>query len=381
MTNIIYTIVVLGGIIGVVTYLIVKFKPSKKNRVKDLYSEGLDMMVLGQLHSAYNCFKTIIKDDTNNIPAYLKLGQVVRDGNNPQQALKIHKSLTLRKKMSVYEKLELHKNLSLDYYALNDFDKSIVETMAILETDKKNEWALEHLIKIHSKLNDWTKATEFLIRLHKVKNIDNPNEIGKFKIQEGRKLLKLNEFHHSRELFEEALSIDEKLYRAYLYIGNSYAKESDKIYTKSQDINPINTDNIEDQERYDELYSKARNLLSKAIAMWVQYIEYSSKDSGKIINSIKDALYALNRFDELEKILKKIIKNHPENIHALTHLADFYDHKGEDHNAFEILEKAKEKSPNSVFVKAMYVKLKLKKENLNDLSNKMDSLIQELGNL
>ena len=56
------------------------------------------MMVLGQLNSAYHCFKTIIQDDTNNIPAYLKLGQVVREAKNPKQALKIHKSLILRKK-------------------------------------------------------------------------------------------------------------------------------------------------------------------------------------------------------------------------------------------------------------------------------------------
>ena len=381
MSNIIYTIVVLGSIVGIVVYFVVKFKPSNKTRVKDLYSEGLDMMVLGQLHSAYNCFKTIIQDDTDNIPAYLKLGQVVREGNNPQQALKIHKSLTLRKKLSLYEKLELHKNLSLDYYALNDFDKSINESKSILNIDKQNEWALEHLIKIFRKSNDWSKATDYLIKLHKVKNIDNPNKIGKFKIQEGRKLLKLGEFHHSRELFEESLNIDESLYRAYLYIGNSYAKESDKIYTKSQAFNPVNNDSVDDKEKYDESFTKAKNMLGKAIAMWVQYIEHSSEDSGKIINSIKDALYALNRFDELEKILKQIIANHPENIHALTHLADFYDHKGEAQNAFDILEKAREKSPNSMFVKAMHIKFKLKKENLTDLSNNMDSLIQEIGNL
>ena len=381
MSNIIYTLVVLSCLIGIVTYLIIRFKPSRKTRVKDLYSEGLDMMVLGQLHSAYNCFKTIIQDDTDNIPAYLKLGQVVREGKNPQQALKIHKSLVLRKYLSVYEKLELHKNLSLDYYDLNDYEKSISESEEILNSDNKNEWALEHLIKIYKKLDNWSKATEYLIKLHKIKNIENSSEIGKFKIQEGRKLIKLENYDHSRQLFEEALSIDKNLFRAYLYIGNSYAKESDKIYTESQSFNPANTDNVDDKEKYEHSFTKAKNLLSKAIAMWVQYIEHTSIDSGKIINSIKDALYALNRFDDLEKILKKIIENHPENIHALTHLADFYDHKGETENAFEILERAKDKSPDSLFVKAMYLKLKLKKENLNDLSNKMDSLIQGIGNL
>ena len=261
--------------------------------------------------------------------------------------------------MSIYEKMELHKNLSLDYYALNKFDQSIDESKLILESDSKNEWALEHLIKIYKKLNDWSKATEYLLKLNKINNAENSNEVGKFKIQEGRQLLKLEEFSHSRELFKEALSIDESLFRAYLYIGNSYAKESDKIYTQSQSYNPVKTDNIEDQEKYEDSYTKAKNLLGKAITMWVQYIEHSSIDAGKIINSIKDALYALNRFDELEKILKNIIQSHPENIHALTHLADYYDHKGEVQNAFNVLEKAKEKSPESIFVKAMYIKLKL----------------------
>lgn len=362
-------------------YIYLKLKPGNKARVKDLYSEGLDMMVLGQLNSAYHCFKTIINDDTNNIPAYLKLGQVVREAKNPKQALKIHKSLILRKKISIYEKMELYKNLSLDYFYLKDYNNSILESEKILDLDKKNEWAIEHLIKIYRTINDWNKATIYLVKLHKIKNIDKPSEIGKYKIQEGRQLLKNNDFKSSRALFEESLNIDEKLHKAYLYIGNSYAKESDEIYSKSQDINPIKTDNMEHQDAYNELYDNAKQLLSKAIAMWVKYIENSTDDTGKIIGSIKDGLYALNRFDELESILKQIIAKHPENIHALTHLADFYDHKGEEQNSFELLEKAKEKSPNSIFVKAMYIKFKLKKENLIELSSKMDTLIQGIGKL
>ena len=41
----------------------------------------------------------VIDKDTNNIGAYIKLGQVVREGGNPKQALKIHKSLVLRKNL------------------------------------------------------------------------------------------------------------------------------------------------------------------------------------------------------------------------------------------------------------------------------------------
>ena len=39
------------------------------------------------------------------------MGQIVRESNNPRQALKIHNSVSLRKDLSKYEKIELHKNI------------------------------------------------------------------------------------------------------------------------------------------------------------------------------------------------------------------------------------------------------------------------------
>ena len=182
------------------------------------------MMVSGHLRAAYNAFKTIVQKDTENINAYLKLGQVVREGKNPEQALKIHKSLTLRKQLSLYAKLELHKNLALDYLALSSHHDSIAEAEKVLNLDKRNEWALEHLLNIHKSRDDWTKATENLVQLQKVRGIENSKEIGKYKIQEGKALLRVSDFPQARELFEEALNIDESLADAYFYIGNSYAQ-------------------------------------------------------------------------------------------------------------------------------------------------------------
>ena len=153
MNSTIFTLLILVIFVGGISYFLFQYKPRKKAQVKDLYSEGLDMMVSGHLRAAYNAFKTIVQKDTENINAYLKLGQVVREGKNPEQALKIHKSLTLRKQLSLYAKLELHKNLALDYLVLSRYHDSIAEAEKVLDLDKRNEWALEHLLNIHKSIS------------------------------------------------------------------------------------------------------------------------------------------------------------------------------------------------------------------------------------
>lgn len=378
MNSTIFTLLILAIVVGGIAYFLFQYKPRKKAQVKDLYSEGLDMMVSGHLRAAYNAFKTIVQKDTENINAYLKLGQVVREGKNPEHALKIHKSLTLRKQLSLYAKLELHKNLALDYLALSRHQDSIAEAEKVLDLDKRNEWALDHLLNIHKSRDDWAKATENLVKLQKVRGIENSKEIGKYKIQEGKTLLRTSDFPKARELFEEALNIDESLADAYFYIGNSYAQESEHAYKKAMNYDKGQVSPDVDSGYTDSL-NQAKQILSKAIPMWVQFGEMAPEKSGRMINRLKDALFALNRFDELEGILKRILENDPDNTDVISCLADYYDHKGETQNASDLLDTAVEKAPDSLLVKAMRVKLELKKNASTNLSSEMDAIIQGIS--
>ena len=95
------------------------------------------MMINGLQRSAYNNFKKIVEMDSENIKAYLKLGQVLRESGNVQKALKIHKGLQIRQNLTSYDLNELHKNLALDYFKLNKIDKAIEEALEILKFEIK----------------------------------------------------------------------------------------------------------------------------------------------------------------------------------------------------------------------------------------------------
>ena len=132
-----FSILILIPILGFAIYLLYykKLKPHKVNNIREIYAEGLDMLVSGKRIAAYKNFKSIINEDSNNIKAYLRLGQILREGGNAVKALKIHKSLLLRKKITVYEKIELYKNIAMNYYELDNFDKSILEADKILKIE------------------------------------------------------------------------------------------------------------------------------------------------------------------------------------------------------------------------------------------------------
>ena len=347
-----YLIVILCfSAIGFLFYYILKLRPSRKTGTKELYSEGLDMMINGLQRSAYNNFKKIVDLDSNNIKAYLRLGQVLRESGNPDKALKIHRGLTIRQNLTSYDLLELHKNIALNYFELKKIDKAIEETLKILKLDSKNTWAISKLMNFHMEINEWKKATEYLETLQRITKNSNPHKLGLFTIQQGRILLDQDKFNSARRKFEKALAIDSKLTSAYYFIAESFSKESDKYFNRAEKIDDQNSD------EYKKLFDQALSSLSNAIPMWIKYSKSKPKQSWMVIHLLKDALFALNRYDELEYILKEIIDKDDNNSEVIATLADMYAHKGDLDNALDIVNSSINKDSNSLIIKLIKLKL------------------------
>ncbi|SVB65196.1 uncharacterized protein METZ01_LOCUS218050, partial [marine metagenome] len=344
--------------VTVAVYLL-KLKPMKGTKVKDLYAEGLDLMITGRRKAAYKNFKDIIHQDSDNIKAYLRLGQVLREGGNPSQAIKIHRGLSHRRNLSHYEKVEMYKNLALDYYKTGNINAAINELHTLLKIEKYNEWALSQLSVFYRVQQDWKNAGEYFEKYQKVANKEDKHKLALYKIQEGRNLINDKKFADARRKFEDALNISSALGVAYYFIGNSYSSESETAYQKSLEIKTedksISDDKLEQMEQ-------AKDLLGKAIPMWIRYAELNPKQAWMVIHLLKDGLFALDRYSEFEDILKQILKNDSDNIEVIASLSEIYSHRGEDIEAIEFIDSALEQDPTSLIVKLIKMKLQAKKE-------------------
>ena len=361
--------------IGFGIYYYLALRPGSKSSLRESYSEGLDLLVSGQRKEAYQHFKSIVQHDSNNIKAYLKLGQVIREGGNPSHALKLHKNLRIRSKLSTFEKIELHKNLSLDYTALNKLTKAIKEVEKILTINRTNEWALSHLIDLYKKQEDWEKASDFLHQYQQITETQDSHLVALYKLQQGRVALKNKEFSKSRQMFEKCLEIDINLYTSYLFLGNSFADESEISYKMAIEIDEKEFQTPDEKQNYSEYVNNAKQQLSRAIPMWIKFSEYEPKQSWLVLPKIKDALFALNRFNEIEEVLKEILKRDTDNVDALSSLADFYNQKGAKEKAIGMIESAIEKQPNSLIANAIRLKLSSYKGDINQIRKDCDNLI------
>jgi len=246
----------------------------------------------------------------------------------------------------------------------------------LLKIEKNNEWAISQLITFYREQQDWEKAGEYFAKYQKLTNKEDRHKLALYKIQEGRILIKNKQFQDARKTFEEALNINSDLGVAYYFIGNSYSSESEEEYQKSI---KTDTDNQPVSKENPDYMEKAKELLGKAIPMWIRYAEINPEQAWMVIHLLKDGLFALDRYSEIEDILKQILKNNSDNIEVIASLSEIYSHRGENTDAIELIDSALEQDPTSLIVKLIKMKLHAKKEkSSNEFIRSLDDIIHFL---
>ena len=359
-------------------FLYTQITPNKSSDIKDLYAEGLDMLVSGKRYSAYNNFKNIIEKDSNNIMAYIRLGQVLRESGNYMKAIKIHKNVLIRKNLSPYELIELHKNLSKDYIKINNLKQSIEECLKILEIEKSNEWAITQIIRLYKLSDDWENAIKYLKLYFDITGKSDNHKLIMYKIYQSKIKIKNKDFLNARSDLEKALHINNENPLLYYFLAKTYSEESNIKYNAAIEIEKKGFDNYSNEETYNNYVSEAKDILAKAIPLWTHFCEIIPNQSWLVFPLLKDALFVLDRYSEMEKILDQLYEKYPDNIEILTNLADYYSHKGEFDKALEAIDKAIAKDDKSYIAKLIKSKLLCQKVNNEELINNLDELINSL---
>ena len=359
------SIAILVVILAVFLFINFDYNSKYKKTEKDLYYEALDQLLIGKLKEAYSTLLALIKNDTNNVKAYLKLGQVLREIGKPDRALKVHKSLLIRKDLTSYERIELLKNISLDYKNLNRVDDAIQQSLDLLKLDKHNEWALSELVELYKLVDDWNSSKKYLQTYQKITGDLDSRILGLYVAKQGQIELKKEDFSKARLLFEEAVNMSNDLGICYKLIADSYSSESERMHQKSE------------EEDGEEFLQEAKDLLSKALSMWVKYAQNKPSQTREVLYLIKDALFALDRYPEIEFILKDLLERDSTNIDALIDLADYYSSQGENQKSISLLDSIKDITKDSVL--AQMVRLKLKLNLSNETSDEIKNEFNELA--
>ena len=115
--------------------------------------------------------------------------------------------------------------------------------------------------------------------------------------------------------------------------------------------------------------------------MWIKYAQNKPAQSRNVLHLVKDSLFALDRYSELEFILKDLVERDSDNIDALIDLADYYSSQGENDKSVALLDSIKDRAKESVLAKMVRIKLRLNisDEIPDDIKKEFDELADAMS--
>ncbi len=283
--------------------------------VAALYVEALQDLLDDRAETAFTKLRQVVAEDSSNIEAYLRLGQILRDHKRPDRALQVHKDLTLRTNLTATEKQAILKQLAHDYAALEDDDMAEAALKELTTTRPDERWAFDQLLQIQQRRSQWSEAYQTAAQVLKIESNKSKKPLAFFKYQQGLQLVKQKEHHKARIVFKEALGLDPLSTSAYLAIGDSYCEE----------------------ERFED-----------AVNFWTKLIEAVPAEGHRAIERLKKALFDLGRYGDIAQICEDILKHSPKDLKARLSLAEFHEKKGELELAEELLSQIVEDEPDNL---------------------------------
>jgi len=340
LIGILIAVLVIGGVVAYLFY-----KPKKQQRSDSLYTDALNAMIKGDKNTALKLLRDVVKQDSDHIDAYLQLGNILRE-DSPQQAIKIHQSLTVRPKLSDSLKIDIYQALALDYMRVNNLKRAKREAGQILKIQRRNRWATEFLLQIAEQERDWVQAAQLAKMLQRIQNKQDPEQLAKFQVFEGLDKLASGDTSGARACFVKATKICPDYGLPYLHLG--------------------------------DLYEADRNLV-KAIENWEKFALLTPEESSKVYTKIESALFDLGRFSEVEKFYRRLLEKDASNLYALAKLANVLEEKGERQAALSLVEEALARDDSSLHARLMKLKLSLNLATPHELARQIDTMIEFLN--
>ncbi len=290
--------------IGIIYFYMRKFKSTKSDQ--NHYLEALEAVVDGEYRLAIQKFKEAARQDSNNIFAYLRLGDLLREQGMVNNALKLHKELTFRSNLSPEISRKIKYSILLDYEALGDFDHAISAAKELLEspTNGKIKATALKLISFLEKKQLWEEALKYSQKYFNSSNKHFQRRNALYHVFIGLELMKEDIGKDARIKFKEALKIDPDCSAAYYYLGISY----------------YNEERLED-----------------AITEWKKLCDKIPSKAYLVFPYLEKAWFELGRFTEAENLYLSILSQDPNNTEAALALLEIYNKKGDYERTLDLL--------------------------------------------
>jgi lipopolysaccharide biosynthesis regulator YciM len=313
-------------VLAILAYQILRHQTEKRKRAagKNPYIEGISALLDGEYGAALTSFREAVRSEPQNVDAYLRLGDALRESGDLARATQIHRELTVRTTIPKTTMARVLLSLARDYRKAERLDRAAASYEQVLELRPRDEKAMNELLDVYEKLGEWDKA--YLIRrdVSKIRRVDDTHALALYKAYVGKSYIDRDNLKEAESSLKDALKIDSECAAAYMYLGDVYYA----------------TGSIDD-----------------AISSWRRIVTLFPAIAYTTFKRLERAFYEKGRFEKIVDLYNDVLERNPSDVTTMMTLANIHRKKGNIEEALRLCKAALEVDPASRKVKQALARL------------------------
>jgi lipopolysaccharide biosynthesis regulator YciM len=313
-------------VLAVLAYQILRHQAAKRKRSagKNPYVDGIAALLDGEYAAALGSFRDAVRSEPQNVDAYLRLGDAMRETGDLARATQIHRELTVKTAIPKHTMARVLLSLARDYRKAQRLDRAAASYEQVLEIKPRDEKAMNELLEVYEELGEWDKAYQARRDISKTRRVDDTHALALYKAYVGKSYLDRQSLKEAESSLKDALKIDSDCAPAYLYLGDVYY---------------------------------AQGAIDDAISSWRRIVTLHPKIAYTTFRRLERAFYEKGRFEKIVDFYNDVLERSPADVTTIMTLANIHRKKGNIEEALRLCKAALEVEPGSRRVKQALARL------------------------
>jgi len=313
------------------------------------YTRGLSALIGGDRRRALVNLREAVQHDTENLDAYIRLADLLREGGDPAKALAIHRDLTVRPRLTDDDRVRILESLTRDYLAAGRYEEAGQSAERLRRVDRNNLFAHQALQTVAEALEDWPRAIQAVEDQARIAGGDDKSRRAHYLGWVGTRLAESGESDGARKRFEEAIKLDPGCLPAYVHLGDWYMRAGER---------------------------------EKAVAEWRTLAAKSPENAAAVFERVERAYFDLGQFGEMGRFYRELLHKVSRDaaVPGLLALAEIHRRKGELDEAESFVRDALDIDPENVRAHRHLVKLAVDRGDPSEALSRLEQLLDSMPN-
>lgn len=218
--------------------------------------------------------KEIIRADTEDLGAYLRLARLLQRQGDRERAILVRRSLLARDLRDREAKIEIHGGLLEDLLRLKRFEEAARVAEELRHLERRSARLARAELEIALELEQPEEAQRALDRLRRTDEDAYRREAPRARTALASLALKRGDRREAERLLHEALKVDGDWLAALLLLGDHWCEAGEH---------------------------------ERAVELWTDYVRRSPEGAGHLVNRLERAFFELGRFGDLERFYESLL--------------------------------------------------------------------------